>query len=361
MIPVESPQKRFNVGTVKPIAHEYANQEEWHRLRSLGLGGSDAAAAIGLNKYKTPYRLWAEKIGILQPDDLSKNEAVEYGNLMEPIGAELYQRRTGKKLHSVHRVLQHPEHSFALVNLDRRVVGEDKLVEIKSAGIVAPVNLDDYGDPGTDKVPLHYRIQCLHSMLVTGFVESDLAVVFGGRPFAYYTIPRVEADIENLIVLERAFWDRVLTGRDIWRQMQDATAEGNADLLSHLEMQLRMVAPPAINSDDALLKFPKPNAGAFVMATPEILAQVELLKDVKAAKSELSKQVRDLDKREDELEGRIADFMGVDEFLRDSETNTNVVSYSLNYRSGYTVEPSEKRKIKIEKPLSANKKKALKA
>lgn len=358
MIPVESPQKRFNVGTVKPIAHEYRDQEHWLELRKMGLGGSDAAAAIGLNKYKTPYRLWAEKIGILQPDDLSKNEAVEYGNLLEPIGAELYQRRTGKKLHSVHRVLQHPEHSFALVNLDRRVVGEDKLVEIKSAGIVAPVNLDDYGDPGTDKVPLHYRIQCLHSMLVTGFVESDLAVVFGGRPFAYYTITRVESDIENLIVLEAEFWQRVLKGREIWAQMQQTT---DPDVLSNLEMHLRGIAPPAVNSDDALLKFPKPNAGAFVMATPEILAQVELLKDVKAAKSELSKQVRDLDKREDELEGRIGDFMGADEFLRDEETNTNVVSYSLNYRSGYTVEPSEKRKIKIEKPPSANNKKALKA
>ena len=55
------------------------NNEEWLQQRTHGIGGSDVAAIMGISKYKSAYALYMEKVGLLQPEDISEKPAVHWG------------------------------------------------------------------------------------------------------------------------------------------------------------------------------------------------------------------------------------------------------------------------------------------
>ena len=73
------------------------NREEWLNARKKGIGGSDAACIIGLNKYKSNVRLWDEKAGLQKPEDVSEKPAVIYGKEAEAAVRRLF-------------ILDHPEY-----------------------------------------------------------------------------------------------------------------------------------------------------------------------------------------------------------------------------------------------------------
>ncbi|RKT45607.1 YqaJ viral recombinase family protein [Thiocapsa rosea] len=65
----------------------------WHAWRNAGVSASDAAAVLGVSPYKTPWRLWAEKIGMLLPEDLSGNPVVRRGNALEDTARQGFEER----------------------------------------------------------------------------------------------------------------------------------------------------------------------------------------------------------------------------------------------------------------------------
>lgn len=67
--------------------------EQWHAERRKSIGGSDAGTILGLNKYSSPYALWAEKTGRVTPEDISDREAVRLGHDLEDYVAKRFQRR----------------------------------------------------------------------------------------------------------------------------------------------------------------------------------------------------------------------------------------------------------------------------
>lgn len=75
------------------------DHQAWLNLRNKGIGGSDAGVIAGVNPWKSPFKLWLEKTGQAEPDDLSDNEAVLWGIKLEPIVAERFTEVTGKKVH----------------------------------------------------------------------------------------------------------------------------------------------------------------------------------------------------------------------------------------------------------------------
>ena len=180
------------------------SREEWLQIRSTGIGSSDAAAAIGLSSYKCSLSLWLEKTGRQLPEDLSANEAVVWGTVMEPVLAKMYAERTGRKVRRVNAVLQHPEHPFMLANLDREVITENGtgVLEIKTAGFYSAQLWDD-------GVPVAYQCQVLHQLAVTGHAWADVAVLIAGQEFRIYRIERDDDKIADLIQREAQFWSWV--------------------------------------------------------------------------------------------------------------------------------------------------------
>ena len=173
--------------------------------RRSGIGGSDAAAVLGLNPYKTAYQLWLEKTGQVEPEDISGLDRVRFGIKLEQIVADEYAERTGRTVHRVNTTLRHAEHPFMLANIDRRVVGERRGLECKTVDKdVAKFN-PEWGEGG-DAVPTSYLLQCQHYLAVTGWDAWDLAALVGGNEFRLYTIERDESLIAMMEEAEAAFW-----------------------------------------------------------------------------------------------------------------------------------------------------------
>jgi len=176
------------------------NHSEWLQTRAKYLGGSDAAAALGLNPWKSPYDLWVEKVnGIAEPVD---NEAVYWGTVLEDVVAKEFEKRTGKKVHRVNQMIISEEHPFMAANIDRKITGEDALLECKTTNAF---NSSEW----RDNVPEAYYMQVLHYLAVTGYSVAYIAVLIGGQQYKQFKIKRDEAKIQKLIELERAFWARV--------------------------------------------------------------------------------------------------------------------------------------------------------
>lgn len=177
---------------------------KWLKTRDLGIGGSDAAVIMGLNKYKSPYKLWLEKTGLAAPEDLSNNQYVYWGTKNEANIADWFQEETGKKVRRM-GTLQNGEYPFMLANIDREVVGENAGLEIKTAGV------SQYKKWQGDEIPDAYYCQCLHYMAVTGADRWYIAVLIGGNDPTYKVVERNEQDIKTLIEAEKEFWNLVQT------------------------------------------------------------------------------------------------------------------------------------------------------
>jgi putative phage-type endonuclease len=177
-------------------------RNDFHAERRTGIGGSDAAAAIGISPWRTPYDLWLDKIG--EAEDLTPSEPMVWGSLLEPVIAAEYSRRTARTIEAPQEMLRHPRYPWMIGHLDRRVIGEPRIVECKTAG-----TRRGWGEPGTDEVPLHYLVQVHHYLIVSGAEFADIAVLIGGSDFRLYEVRRDDDIARSLIDQEHAFWRRV--------------------------------------------------------------------------------------------------------------------------------------------------------
>lgn len=184
------------------------SREDWLSVRRNGIGSSDAAAAVGLNPYKSQLALWMEKTGrddLFAPIDVNdESTPVYWGTLLEPIVAASYVKRTGNRVRKVNAVLQHPDHPFLLANLDREIIGvpEVQILECKTAGVQG-------ARLWKDGVPEYVVLQVQHQLAVTGKRAADVAVLIGGQELQIHRIKRDDLLIERLIQLEEVFWGYV--------------------------------------------------------------------------------------------------------------------------------------------------------
>ncbi|WP_082235002.1 YqaJ viral recombinase family protein [Halobacillus massiliensis] len=174
---------------------------EWLKARKKGLGGSDAASIAGFNKWKSPMVVYMEKIGEVE-SHTSNEEAAYWGNVMEATVAKEFSIRTGLKVRKRNAILKHPEHEWMLANVDRLIVGKNEGLECKTASEYLK---DDWNG---EEIPMAYLLQCQHYMAVTGADAWWIAVLIGGNKFVYKKIERDEGLIENLIEIEKEFWEK---------------------------------------------------------------------------------------------------------------------------------------------------------
>lgn len=178
-------------------------REQWLELRQKGIGGSDAGAILGLNKWKTPFEVYIDKTEPLE--DHGAGEAAYWGTQLEDMVAKEFEIRTGKKVRRNNRMMTSIEHPFMFANIDREIVGEDAILECKTANTYLAKDWED------DKVPPSYIIQGQHYLAVTGKARIYYAVLIGGQKFSWKVLERDE-DLINLIIdRETEFWmDHVL-------------------------------------------------------------------------------------------------------------------------------------------------------
>ena len=199
----------------------FNSKEEWlkHRTR---IGGSDAAAILGLNPWKTNVDLWLEKTGQVTPNDISDKEYVKYGVESEPLIREIF-----KINYPQYDVLYEENNSFsndrvpwAAASLDGWIVdketGRHGIWECKTSEIVSSMHKEKW----KYRIPDNYYCQLLHYFMVREDCEfAHLTALLTWKfedqeiyqQLRNYHIERsdVEEDIRFLESSERTFWQQV--------------------------------------------------------------------------------------------------------------------------------------------------------
>lgn len=191
------------------------SREEWLAARRGGIGGSDMAAILGLDDYRTPLAVYLDKIGGL-PDDDEPSEAMEWGNRLEDAVAEGARDRIADDIdrpvtiRRSHRILSHPDRPYLLANVDRTVHGHPDgpgVLECKTTGTWAARAWEE-DDP--DHLPTKYVIQQQHYLDVLGWTHGWIAVLIGGNRLRVEHIQRDDDLIAGLHEVAESFWQRVL-------------------------------------------------------------------------------------------------------------------------------------------------------
>lgn len=234
--------------------------------RKTFIGGSDAAAVLGVSPWMTPVQLWKLKTGRAEPKPIDpvRQRQLERGKKLEPVVLDMLLdklRERGLRVELVARNAYHtdPEHDFLRCEIDFELIvtGEvqigDRVWKLDAAHVngdcktVHHFQRRKWGDEDTEEVPIEYAAQFMHGLMVTGRQLCLVAALIGLDDVGVYWVVRDDETIAGLREKEVAFWKEcVLAGR----------------------------APDPIRFGDIKELYPLDN-GRTVEATPEIAAEVE--------------------------------------------------------------------------------------
>lgn len=178
------------------------SREEWLEARRGSIGGSDAAALLGMNRWSTPLSVYMDKKGLIPPKP--DNLAMRLGREFEAVVAKLFEEETGKRVRRKNAILINPDIPFAHANVDRLIVGEDAVLECKTT---SDLNLHAFKN---GEYPANYYIQVMHYLMVGGFQRGYIAVLIGNHEFKIFTVERDEEEIAALYAVEKAFYENHL-------------------------------------------------------------------------------------------------------------------------------------------------------
>jgi putative phage-type endonuclease len=197
----------------------YNSRDEWITHRT-GIGASDSGAICGFG-FKSALKLWQEKTGVREPEDLSDNERVSFGNAIEEPMRSLY--RTMFPQYQLdftpYTVLRRDDtHDFMFFTPDgwltERDTGRCGLWECKSATCISRKDWEKW----QDKIPMGYFCQILHGMFVGDFEFADLFAILLNQDrdatIRRYHVERKDHidDINWIVEQEEQFWRCVETG-----------------------------------------------------------------------------------------------------------------------------------------------------
>lgn len=179
------------------------NRLEWLKERQTGIGGSDVGAIMGFNKYKTALDVYLDKVNPIE-EVKEENECIYWGNVLEEIVAKEFTRRTGKKVRRETKHFRHKKYPFMVANIDRKVVGEEAVLECKTANQFLLKEWEE------EEVPASYLLQVQHYLAVTGYKKGYIAVLVGGQKFIFKEIERDEELIKIIEEECQKFWENVV-------------------------------------------------------------------------------------------------------------------------------------------------------
>lgn len=259
------------------------SREDWLEERRKSLGGSDMGAILGLNPWRSPYSVWADKRGLLpeKPD----SEAMRIGRDLEPYVLKRFSEASGLKTRRVNAIIRNTDFPHLHANVDSMIVGENAGVEAKTA---SALNARVFGG---GEFPESYYAQCVTYLAVTEAQRWYLAVLIMGREFKIYQLTRIEDDVkpdwcESSVFVSQDEIDALgrLAG-DFWELVEAGTPPEADGLRSTTETL------DTIYADDG----PEADLEA-------VRSDVDLLITV-------SREIRDLQTVKDDVQNRIKAFM----------------------------------------------------
>jgi putative phage-type endonuclease len=166
------------------------------------IGGSDARIIMGSDEAAL-LRLWREKRGEAEPEDLSGNLIVQLGLVTEPLNRHWFERNTGQTVECVQHCLRHPVLRWMGATLDGMVVASGAVFEAK---FMLPWSFSE--EAAAEK----HMAQLQHNMWVTNSRLAALSIITGGGKWLEITIPADSLYQHLLLTAEKKFWRCVENG-----------------------------------------------------------------------------------------------------------------------------------------------------
>jgi putative phage-type endonuclease len=173
-----------------------------HESRRHFIGGSDARIIMGANE-DALLRLWREKRGEVEPEDLSANLVVQLGVVTEPLNRTWYERNTGRTIKDIQWWVRHPVNRWMAATLDGMIHETDAVFEAK---FMLPWSFSE--EAAAEK----HMAQLQHNMWVTNAKSAALSIITGGGKWVEITIPGDALYQHFLLTAERKFWRCVESG-----------------------------------------------------------------------------------------------------------------------------------------------------
>lgn len=191
-----------------PVGDFEPGSPEWHAARANGIGGSEFAAVLGLSPYESKFSLWHRKQGMTI--EVQESDAMYWGKVHEPGIARRYQEEHPEQTVIAVGTYRHPQHEWWISNPDRLAINADgsmEIVEIKTSRYG-----DDWGQAGTDQVPIWYRVQVVSYGATFGIRRARLVVLIGGSEYREYVVDITDDEIATLAAAGAEFMQSLTAG-----------------------------------------------------------------------------------------------------------------------------------------------------
>ena len=192
------------------------SREDWLSYRCQGIGGSDAAAVMGISPFRTARDLYYDKLRIAPFVEEETNWVqLEMGHMLEPLVARIFEKRTGLKAYRRKAMFRHPQCPWMLADLDYLVDlpdGTTAILEIKTTNYNAR---EKWFYNGQEIVPIHYETQGRHYMCVMNINRVYFCCLYGNREdeVLIRMLDRDSDREDELVMLEDIFWHENVLGK----------------------------------------------------------------------------------------------------------------------------------------------------
>lgn len=246
---------------------KYKTREEWLNNRTMGIGASEAASVLGLNPWESPYQLWRRKKGLDAPK--VENFAMKAGHYLEDAVSKFYADEshcTIIKSSTDDFTILDTDHPMLRVSPDRTFWRAGARHNDKEKSILECKTTQMQIDP--DNIPKHWFCQLQMNLGVGEYKDGALAWLTMGREFGYLDVD-FDPDFYGWMKGELIkFWELYIEGDEI---------------------------PQSVTADDVLIKFNKHTPGKEVVATEEILEELDRLNDLKSDIKDNEKEAKEIE------------------------------------------------------------------
>lgn len=196
-----------NVVVVSTVSQQ-DNEAEWLSVRTKGIGGSDIGAICGVSPFTSARQVYFNKTGQFEeatkPGAAAK-ERMYFGHMLEPIVADEFAKRTGKKLLDVGATFAHKDAHWMRANVDRLIVDDDGV----PYGILECKTTSEYNNEEWEsgEILMSYIYQLNWYLYILDLKYGAFACLVGGNKFYHYEVFRNDDLIKDaLIPAATAFW-----------------------------------------------------------------------------------------------------------------------------------------------------------
>lgn len=213
---------------VEPL--DFVSQEDWYKLRSKGIGGSDIGAILGVNKYRSLVDVYLDKIEGKKVED---NNAMFWGRILEPIIRAEFQKKHSEE-YQTYLVPYSLKYGVLRANVDGLIYNNNTqkwgVLEIKTANQFTTKEWSD------GVVPQSYYAQVMHYLTVTGLDYAIIVVLIGGSDYREFYIERNEDEVKAIKEVAEDFWDTYIIPQKIPApDGSDSYSEYQRELLAKYE------------------------------------------------------------------------------------------------------------------------------